>query len=181
MPGAKSNDHGYRRVTPISQLEKAAKSKRLSVHVYVCVCVYVFEIIHFFLIMCVHFNFFSQIAAIAEQASETTGETQSPEEQLSNPLGWKTFNMRSVVSATEDLFLFILSDKGFRVRLFLVQDIIKATDVFLQDQVADCIFDEDLQARMTSESEVCLVSFSPLDFLGLSLKITVMSSGFGFF
>lgn len=181
MPGAKSNDRGYRRVTPISQLEKAAKSKRISVHVYVCVCVYVFEIIHFFLIMCVYFNFFSQIAAIAEQASETTGETQSPEEQLSNPLGWKTFNMRSVVSATEDLFLFILSDKGFRVRLFLVQDIIKATDVFLQDQVADCIFDEDLQARMTSESEVCLVSFSPLDFLGLSLKITVTSSGFGFF
>lgn len=62
--------------------------------------------------------------------------------------------MRAVVSATEDLFKFILSDKGLRVRVFLVRDIIKAIDIFLQDEVVANIFDEKVQARETAESEV---------------------------
>ncbi|CAL5434870.1 unnamed protein product [Camellia sinensis] len=88
------------------------------------------------------------IAAISQQASEPTGEEKS-----SNPLEWKSFDMRAVVSATEDLFKFILSDKGLRVRVFLVRDIIKAADIFLQDEVVANIFDEKVQARETSESE----------------------------
>ncbi|KAF5937991.1 hypothetical protein HYC85_025497 [Camellia sinensis] len=43
--------------------------------------------------------------------------------------------MRAVVSATEDLFKFILSDKGLR------------------DEVVANIFDEKVQARETAESE----------------------------
>ncbi|KAI8017884.1 hypothetical protein LOK49_LG04G03035 [Camellia lanceoleosa] len=49
------------------------------------------------------------IAAISQQASESTGEDKS-----SNPLEWKSFDMCAIVSATEDLFKFILSDKGLR-------------------------------------------------------------------
>ncbi|MCD7461996.1 hypothetical protein HAX54_047530 [Datura stramonium] len=41
---------------------------------------------------------------------------------------WGSFDIRAVVSATEDLFQFILSDKGSRVRVFLVRDIVKAAD-----------------------------------------------------
>ncbi|CAL5348789.1 unnamed protein product [Camellia sinensis] len=47
----------------------------------------------------------------------------------------KSFDMRAVVSATEDLFKFILSDKGLR------------------DEVVANIFDEKVQARETAESE----------------------------
>lgn len=82
------------------------------------------------------------IAAISQQASETEGETQ---ESYSDPLG--SFDIRAVVSATEDLFQFILSDKGSRVRVFLVRDIVKAADVFYQDEFLNNLLDENLQAR----------------------------------
>ena len=45
--------------------------------------------------------------------------------------------MNSVVSATEDLLLFILSEKGQRVRVFLLQDIIRVVDIFLEEEVVD--------------------------------------------
>lgn len=82
------------------------------------------------------------IAAISQQASETEGETQ---ESYSDPLG--SFDIRAVVSATEDLFQFILSDKGSRVRVFLVRDIVKAADVFYQDEFLNNLLDEKLRAR----------------------------------
>ncbi|XP_016499691.1 uncharacterized protein LOC107818246 isoform X1 [Nicotiana tabacum] len=82
------------------------------------------------------------IAAISQQASETEGETQ---ESYSNPLG--SFDIRAVVSATEDLLQFILSDKGSRVLVFLVRDIVKAADVFYQDEVLNNLLDEKLRAR----------------------------------
>ncbi|KAF5947263.1 hypothetical protein HYC85_013220 [Camellia sinensis] len=77
----------------------------------------------------------------------------SPEQNYHKSLEWKSFDMRAVVSATEDLFKFILSDKGLRVRVFLVRDIIKAIDIFLQDEVVANIFDEKVQAREPAESE----------------------------
>ncbi|KAH7845862.1 hypothetical protein Vadar_006769 [Vaccinium darrowii] len=89
------------------------------------------------------------IAAISEQASESVSEATKPEEKSSNPLGWKSFDMRAVVSATEDLFQFILSDKGLRVRIFLARDIIKAADIFLQDEVIELIFNDKVQSRDT--------------------------------
>ncbi|KAH0649388.1 hypothetical protein KY285_034636 [Solanum tuberosum] len=82
------------------------------------------------------------IAAISQQASETEGETQ---ESYSDPLG--SFDIRAVVSATEDLSQFILSDKGSRVRVFLVRDIVKAADVFYQDEFLNNLLDEKLRAR----------------------------------
>ncbi|KAK4364887.1 hypothetical protein RND71_016245 [Anisodus tanguticus] len=82
------------------------------------------------------------IAAISQQASETEGEIQK---SYTDPLG--SFDIRAVVSATEDLFQFILSDKGSRVRVFLVRDIIKAADVFYQDEVLNNLLDEKLRAR----------------------------------
>ncbi|KAG5540794.1 hypothetical protein RHGRI_020880 [Rhododendron griersonianum] len=93
------------------------------------------------------------IAAIAEQASESASEATKPEDKSSNPLGWKSFDMRAVVSATEDVFQFILSDKGLRVRIFLARDIIKAADIFLQDEVVEWIFNDKAQSRDTSEPE----------------------------
>ncbi|KAI8547672.1 hypothetical protein RHMOL_Rhmol07G0214500 [Rhododendron molle] len=93
------------------------------------------------------------IAAIAEQASASASEATKPEDKSSNPLGWKSFDMRAVVSATEDVFQFILSDKGLRVRIFLARDIIKAADIFLQDEVVEWIFNDKAQSRDTSEPE----------------------------
>ncbi|GMH07952.1 hypothetical protein Nepgr_009792 [Nepenthes gracilis] len=91
------------------------------------------------------------VAAISEEAPESMGEAPNAQQHSSNSLGWKSFDMHSVVAATEDLLLFILSEKGFRVRLFIVRDILKASDVFLQDVVVAHIFDE--QLAQTSESE----------------------------
>lgn len=94
------------------------------------------------------------MAAISEQPSKSSGEPPNAEENSSSPLGWKSFDMRAVVAATEDLLQFILSEKGLRVRVFLLRDIIKATDVLMQDKVVECIPNEKLEARETSESEV---------------------------
>ncbi|KAK9273388.1 hypothetical protein L1049_018198 [Liquidambar formosana] len=74
-------------------------------------------------------------------------------ENSSNPLGWKSFNMRAVVAATEDIFQFILSEKGLRVRVYLLRDIIKAADTFLEDEVVACIFCDNIGAKETSEYE----------------------------
>ncbi|KAA8521461.1 hypothetical protein F0562_012129 [Nyssa sinensis] len=93
------------------------------------------------------------IAAISQQASESAGEPLHPQKNSSNPLGWKFFDMRAVVAATEDLLQFILSDKGLRVRVFLVRDIIEVADIFLKDEVVGCIFYENLQVRGTLKSE----------------------------
>ncbi|KAK2392030.1 hypothetical protein P8452_28989 [Trifolium repens] len=76
------------------------------------------------------------VAAISEQASDLTGDP-NPEKSSSSSV-WKSFDMHAVVDSTEDLLLFILSEKGHRVRLFLLRDIVEAADVFLQDEVIDC-------------------------------------------
>ncbi|XP_054818198.1 uncharacterized protein LOC129317831 isoform X2 [Prosopis cineraria] len=96
------------------------------------------------------------IAAISEQASESTEDPGS--EKSSSPLGWKYFDMHSVVDATEDLLLFLLSDKGLRVRLFLLRDIIEAADIFLQDEVIDHLLKEKPlgQSRLLFEERVVL-------------------------
>ncbi|KAF8400251.1 hypothetical protein HHK36_013548 [Tetracentron sinense] len=94
------------------------------------------------------------IAAISEQASESAeGSSNYPRANDSNVFGWKSFDMHAVVAATEDLFHFILSEKGHRVRVFLVRDIIKAADVFLQNDAAACIFYEKFVAKETPEAE----------------------------
>uniref|UniRef100_B9ILA8 ABC1 atypical kinase-like domain-containing protein n=1 Tax=Populus trichocarpa TaxID=3694 RepID=B9ILA8_POPTR len=90
--------------------------------------------------------------AISEQASDSTEESPDSEGNSSDPLGWKSFDMRSVVNATEDLLLFILSEKGGRVRVFLLRDVIKAADVFLQDEAG--VLNEKPEAREASDSEV---------------------------
>jgi aarF domain-containing kinase len=99
-----------------------------------------------------------QIAAISEQASKSSGEPPNSEQNSSNPLGWKSFDMRAVVNATEDILQFILSEKGVRVRVFLLRDIIGAADVFVRDEVVGCSPSEKLEAIETSEFEVCLNS-----------------------
>ncbi|XP_040968935.1 uncharacterized protein slr1919 isoform X1 [Gossypium hirsutum] len=93
------------------------------------------------------------IAAISEQASESSEEPPKSEEKGSHPLGWKSFDMHAVVAATEDLLLFILSEKGQIVRVFLLRDIIRAADIFLQDEVMGRRLDAESKARKTSESE----------------------------
>ena len=68
--------------------------------------------------------------------------------------------MHSVVAATEDLLRFILSEKGQRVRVFLVRDIIGAADAYFQDEVVGCMFSENPEARDTLDSEVFSLSFT---------------------
>ncbi|KAL6216009.1 hypothetical protein ACLB2K_015435 [Fragaria x ananassa] len=93
------------------------------------------------------------VAAISEQASESVKESPDSEESTPNPLRRKSFDMHAVVAATEDLLHFILSEKGHRVRVFLVRDIIGAADAFFQDEVVGCMFNENLEARDTLDSE----------------------------
>ncbi|KAL0447584.1 UNVERIFIED_CONTAM: hypothetical protein Slati_1886300 [Sesamum latifolium] len=96
------------------------------------------------------------IVAISEQTSGTNGASSEPQED-SNPLGWKSFNMRAVVAATEDLFQFILSRKGSRVRVFLIRDILKAADTFLEQEVVSRFSDEKVEgAKPESEGEAML-------------------------
>lgn len=87
------------------------------------------------------------VAAISEQASDITGDPRS--EKFSSSSVWKLFDMDAVVDSTEDLLLFILSDKGIRVRLFLLRDIVEAANVFLHDEVIDCALNEDPQGQRT--------------------------------
>lgn len=91
------------------------------------------------------------VAAISEQASETSGKPPNSGENSSNILGWKSFDMRAVVAATEDLFHFILSEKGTRVRIFLLRDIIQAADVFLEEEV--CLMEDETKVTYGRDSE----------------------------
>jgi len=95
---------------------------------------------------------FVQVAAISEQASEITGDPSS--EKFSSSSVWKLFDIHAVVDSTEDLLSFILSDKGLRVRLFLLRDIVEAAEHFLQEEVIDCAFDEKPQGQSTLLFEV---------------------------
>ncbi|KAG8375370.1 hypothetical protein BUALT_Bualt10G0093000 [Buddleja alternifolia] len=92
------------------------------------------------------------ITVIAQQASETDGTSSNSQETSSSPLGWKSFKMSSVVAATEDLFHFILSKKGARVRVFLIRDILDAADTFLEDELISRFSDGKLKSAK-SESE----------------------------
>uniref|UniRef100_J3MKK4 ABC1 atypical kinase-like domain-containing protein n=2 Tax=Oryza brachyantha TaxID=4533 RepID=J3MKK4_ORYBR len=85
------------------------------------------------------------IAAISEQSSGSSNKSEDGSGEISagSTASWRSFDMHSVVAATEDLFNFILSRKGWRVRVFLVQDIIKASDAFLQEATFPGIFDEE--------------------------------------
>lgn len=99
-----------------------------------------------------------QVAAISEQASESATEPSTSEENSSNAKSWKSFDMRAVVASTEDLLQFILSEKGLRVRIFILRDIIKAADAFLQDEVVGRMLNEKLEATGKSDSEVSLLT-----------------------
>ncbi|XP_048493996.1 uncharacterized protein LOC104905999 isoform X3 [Beta vulgaris subsp. vulgaris] len=93
-----------------------------------------------------------QIAAISE-ASDSAEQHPDSVQDSSTPLRWKAFNMQSVVSATEDLLLFILSEKGLRVRMYLTRDVVKALDAFLQDDVITRNSNGDFSERKISTSE----------------------------
>ncbi|XP_019107842.1 uncharacterized protein LOC104905999 isoform X2 [Beta vulgaris subsp. vulgaris] len=92
------------------------------------------------------------IAAISE-ASDSAEQHPDSVQDSSTPLRWKAFNMQSVVSATEDLLLFILSEKGLRVRMYLTRDVVKALDAFLQDDVITRNSNGDFSERKISTSE----------------------------
>lgn len=104
---------------------------------------------------------FFQIAAISEQSSQSgTDEREKENEnvkkdnsQSGSTQGWKSFDMRSVVASTEELFRFILSEKGWRVRVFLIQDIINASDAFLQEAAYPCFFEKEHVQEL--DPEVC--------------------------
>ncbi|KAL3633420.1 hypothetical protein CASFOL_022182 [Castilleja foliolosa] len=98
------------------------------------------------------------VVAISEQASETEETSSKPQENAPNGLGWKSFNMRAVVAATEDLFQFILSNKGSRVRVFLIRDVLNAADTFLEQKVVSGFSDENIEApKPGSEAQEMLV------------------------
>lgn len=79
------------------------------------------------------------IAAISDPSDETTNEPPDSASKAAYAHGWKSFDMHAVVAATEDLLCFVLSVKGQRVRVFLISDIVKAADAFLQEEALLCI------------------------------------------
>lgn len=89
-----------------------------------------------------------QVAAISAQASETK---RTSNENSLNPSNWKSFSMVAVVSATEDLLDFILSEKGLKVQVCLMRDILGAADTFL---------DQQLVSRFDEDSKVCLYVYT---------------------
>ncbi|KAK6927695.1 ABC1 atypical kinase-like domain [Dillenia turbinata] len=93
------------------------------------------------------------VAAISEQASETSDGLPNVQQSSSDTMEWKSFDMQAVVAATEDLLKFIMSEKGLRVRIFLVRDIIEVADVFLHDEVLSCCFVEIPGAGKRSEPQ----------------------------
>ncbi|XP_056691605.1 uncharacterized protein [Spinacia oleracea] len=93
------------------------------------------------------------VAAISEEAFDPAEQHLNSKQDSSNPLRWKSFNMRSVVAATEDLLIFILSEKGRRVRLHLTRDVLQTVDAFLQDAVVAQNSYEDFNERKRSTSE----------------------------
>lgn len=103
-------------------------------------------------------SFSVQIAAISEQSSESSNKYgDGSDENAAGSSGWRSFDMHSVVAATEDLFHFILSRKGWRVRVFLVQDIVKASDAFLQEATFPGVFDEEgTTGKLHPEVSSCL-------------------------
>ncbi|KAK9097823.1 hypothetical protein Syun_024868 [Stephania yunnanensis] len=93
------------------------------------------------------------VAAISEEVSESAEEPVSNYEANRSSLGSKSFDMDSVVAATEDLLHFILSEKGWRVRVFLVQDIVKASDLFLQEEIFDGIVNKKAEVEGKNQVE----------------------------
>ncbi|XVF35713.1 hypothetical protein REPUB_Repub18cG0169900 [Reevesia pubescens] len=92
------------------------------------------------------------VAAILEQASESFEE---PKKMVRR----KSFDMHAVVAATEDFLLFILSEKGLMVRVFILRDIVRAADIFLQDEVLGCRLDAE---RSCNHDKSCQwVSLAP--------------------
>lgn len=99
-----------------------------------------------------------QIAAISQQSSESSNTPG--DENTGSSSDWRSFDMHSVVAATEDLFHFILSRKGWRVRVFLIQDIVKASDAFLQEATFPGIFEEEgATGELNPEVSQCLSRF----------------------
>ncbi|KAK9099883.1 hypothetical protein Scep_023313 [Stephania cephalantha] len=99
------------------------------------------------------------VAAISEEVSESAEEPVSNYEANRSSLGSKSFDMDSVVAATEDLLHFILSEKGWRVRVFLVQDIVKASDLFLQEEIFEGIVNKkaDVEGKNQVEGHATFV------------------------
>ncbi|KAL5559613.1 hypothetical protein UlMin_035824 [Ulmus minor] len=93
------------------------------------------------------------VKAISEQASVSD---LNLENNTSDPLGWKSFDMSAVVSATEDLLNFILSQKGQRVQVFLLRDIINAADAFIDDEVLGSMFSDKLEKGQAEEHEMVM-------------------------
>eukprot|EP01018_Ginkgo_biloba_P006669 Gb_37115 [translate_table: standard] len=84
------------------------------------------------------------VIAIAEQTS-ATDEDSGPQNEMGQTevRGWSlSFDIRAVAAATADLFDFIFSGKGVRVRIFLAQDIVKALDAFLQQEIFGYLYQE---------------------------------------
>ncbi|CAL1385218.1 unnamed protein product [Linum trigynum] len=109
----------------------------------------------------IRWNRLERLMAAISQGS-ATGEAANSKDGSPNPLGWKSFDMRAVVSATEDLLLFVLSQKGSRVRVFLLRDMIKAADAFIQDEVVGHSFDDnphpELQPQPSGSEEHKMVT-----------------------
>ncbi|EFJ34697.1 hypothetical protein SELMODRAFT_166503 [Selaginella moellendorffii] len=49
----------------------------------------------------------------------------------------QSFDMRAVASAADDLLAYILSDKGIRVRILLVKDIVKALNALIKESILE--------------------------------------------
>ncbi|KAH9304656.1 hypothetical protein KI387_009060, partial [Taxus chinensis] len=92
------------------------------------------------------------VMAIAEQTSATDKDAQSQNNLDSTEAGEcvLSFDMRAVAASTVDLFDFIFSGKGERIRIFLIQDIVNAVDTFLQQEIFSYLYPERSESAESS-------------------------------
>ena len=89
-------------------------------------------------------NLFSlwQIIAISQESTYSSlqsanGDSWAGQDGLERgpARSWGFFDIRTVISATSDLFEFILSEDGYRVRVWLVKDIVEAFNILFDHAV----------------------------------------------
>ncbi|XP_024528340.1 uncharacterized protein LOC9630964 [Selaginella moellendorffii] len=64
----------------------------------------------------------------------------------------QSFDMRAVASAADDLLAYILSDKGIRVRILLVKDIVKALNALIKESILEFYGLENQRSNVVEEA-----------------------------
>ncbi|KAL8168270.1 hypothetical protein V2J09_009769, partial [Rumex salicifolius] len=120
----------------------------------------------------IRWNRLERLVAAISQASGS--DEESEKQKARETFEWKHFDMHSVVAATEDLFQFILSEKGLRVRLYIVRDVLEAADAFLEDEDVTYTVDKNYNgkgAKISERREMLVRVANGFNYFGQAVKM----------